>query len=1117
MQQIAYCKTSTRNLVLSKLLQLIRWTLCFFLVMGLQASARGYLQKISLSMKHAPLQEIFKNIEQQTGYAFVYYRESLEKIHPIDVSVASMELEDVLHLILKDLPLEYTISNKVVVIKEKKAQGNRGMGESAIQASDIKGRVFNKQGEPLSNANVVVKGTNRGTITDANGQFDLKNIKEEDVLTISFIGYKSRDVKIGNQKNIILALDEANNELDETVVQAYGTTSRRLTTGNIAKVTAAEIEKQPVINPLQTLQGKIPGVSVTQTSGYASAPFKIEIRGRSNFNNVFTSDPLYIIDGVPLTVLEVSGRSGYPQGSAGFIQNGIPNPANGQSPFFSLDPQNIESIEVLKDADATAIYGSRGANGVILITTKKGKAGKSELSINVTEGLSKVSRYWDLMNTPQYLQMRREAYKNDGLAPTAGNAPDLLVWDTTKYTNWQKKIWGNTGKTTNVQIGLTSGNAATSFRLGAGYIRSTNILTVSGADQRGSLSFNLNHHLLNQKIALGLSALYSYAKSDMRSLPSNISLLAPDAPPIFDEKGNLNYAAYYPNFFPFTSLLQPYTSKTSFLNSSLFISIQVVKGLNFKTSAGYNTTRVNQVSLQPILSQNPVLSPKGMAYFGNNFNSGWIVEPQLEYNSFISKGKLNVLIGGSSQYTVTDGILMQGSNYTSDILLKSITAAPTKTASENYGEYKYAAIFSRINYNWKNKYILNLNARRDGSSRFGSGNQFGNFASAGAAWIFTEEPWMQGNRFLNFGKLRASYGTTGSDAVGDYQYLTRWSSTLNTTYAGLASLIPTQHANPNFQWQVNKKLEMALDLGLFKDRLITEVAFYQNRCSNQLVSIVLPVYTGFNNVTGNWPAVVQNRGWEISISGKLVETKNFSWSLNFNIAVNRNKLLAYPGFSTSRDAARLEIGKSVNIVKLLHSTGVDSQTGLYTFQDKNKDGVINRDATSPLNDLYTFDPSPKYSGGLGTSISYKNFQLSAWFNYVKQIGQNGLSGIKAGTFSSGLGNVPVSLLSRWQNPGDIAHVAKFTAFASDVSYNYFASSSDGTYTDASYLRLTNISINYYLPAGIIKKTGIKKCAVFINGQNLFTITRYKGLDPETQTLGSLPTARIIVGGLSVNF
>lgn len=1096
----------------------MKLTAILLLAAVLQVSARSYSQTITISAKEIRVDKLFNELKTQTGYSFLWDEQVLSRNQRVTIDVKGGSLEQVMEQCLKNLPLTYKIEQKVVFILKKAAPAIDTSNFSPPPGS-IKGKVLAEDGSPLAGATVTVKSTGKGTITNAKGEFSLPGVTENSSLVISFVGYTSRKIEVKDASTIEVRLSVAVNELDESVVQAYGTTTKRFSTGNIGRVTAAEIERQPVINPLLALQGKIAGLDVSQTNGLASAPIKVELRGRNVIGN-FPSDPLYIIDGVPLTILEVGNNSSYAR-STGVFQfgGGFNGPASGRSPLFDLNPADIESIEVLKDADATAIYGSRAANGVIIISTKRGKAGKTKLDLRVQHGITEATRYYPLMNTKQYLSMRREAFYNDsvkyGIVPDAGNAYDLLVWDTTRYTNWQKQLYGGMGKVIDAEASVSGGDVNTTFRAAVGYNRTTNILAVSGADERGSLSFNVTHHTLDHKVTISLSGTYSSSKSDMISLPGTVSY-APNAPAIYDSAGNLNFQEWNASgYYPFSTLKQPYDAKSDLLNGNLVLSYQPVKGLSFSTSVGYNANHASLVSLSPISSQDPATDPKGSAIFGNTVNKNWLIEPQVSYDMFLSKGKLKFFVGSSYQQTTTQGGYVAGGGYTSDALLHTISNAPAQNAYDNFGEYKYAAVFARISYNWQNKYLINLNARRDGSSRFGDNNQFGNFASVGAAWIFTEESWIRNNlSFLSFGKIRASYGTTGGDAVGDYKYLTRWSSQQGQPYGGIIPIRPTQHANPYFQWQVNKKLEAAIDLGFLKDRIILNVAYYRNRCGNQLVAFPLPYLTGFGNVTANSPALVQNDGWEFLLSTRLIDNKNFTWTFNFNTAINNNKLVAYDNIEASPYASTLVVGKPLNIVKLLHYTGVDPQTGLYTFYDKNHDGEIRDDPGSPLGDLFVHNLSPKFFGGFGTDFRFKNISVGLYFNYRKQLG---LSSLALNNFPGTIANQAASLSGKqWQKPGDKVSVARFTTVP-DITDSYFQFESDGAYTDASFVRLSNISVSYDLPAALIHKAGIERCTVYMRTNNLFTITSYKGGDPETQNFGGIPPFRTIVGGISFNF
>jgi TonB-linked SusC/RagA family outer membrane protein len=869
------------------------------------------------------------------------------------------------------------------------------------------------------------------------------------------------------------------------------------------------------MNAMLAVQGRVPGLDVVSVNGYASAPIHVELRGRSSVGN-FPTDPLYIVDGVPLTVNEISGNSGYAY-SVGFLQNpGFRGPAYGQSPTYSINSDDIESITVLKDADATSIYGSRGANGVILITTKRGKAGKTQFDLKVEEGVAKIDRFWQMLNTHQYASVRREALYNDGIAENVNSAYDLVSWDTSRYTDWQRALFGGAGLLTNVQGSLSGGDAHTTFRIGVGYNRQTGITTVSGADQRGSMSLNLVHKSVDQRFTVSSTTQYTIESINLINMAGSVTM-PPDAPPIYDSAGNLNYEGWAPirNQYPFSGLKQPYVSNTNFLNSNLTLNFEVFKGFNVKSSFGYNYSQVNQTNLITIASQDPLTNPTGTSQFGYNNNKNWIVEPQVSYDNVISKGKISTVIGGSLQDNSTDGQYVYGQGYTSDALLRTVSNAPSQGASDSYGEYKYAAIFGRLNYNWEDQYILNISARRDGSSKFGPDHEFGNFGAIGAAWIFTEQGWFKRNMpVLSFGKIKGSYGSTGSDQVTPYSYLTRWSSSGLQPYNGIQPLAPTQHANPNYQWQVNKKLEASIDVGFLEnDRINVTAVYYRDRCGDQLVQYPLPYFTGFSSVTANLPALVQNVGYEGKVLGKIISTKWITWSVNGNISINKNKLVSYPNLALSPYASYYQVGKPLNLVYLLHYTGVDPQTGQYTFEDKNHDGVISTNP-GPTDDRFIHNLSPKFFGGFGTDFTFRQLQLSVFFVYKSQIGQNAVS---QGS-SPGLPyNQPIEVLGKeWRKPGDIASVARFTTNPT-ASDNYFLSASDGGYTDASFIRLKNVSLSYGLPTSYIKKVGMKSFNLYVRATNLFVFTKYKGIDPETQNFGSLPPEKYFTFGATFTY
>lgn len=990
--------------------------------------------------------------------------------------------------------------------------------QQAINKIEVSGKVTNSAGEALVNANVTTKN-GRGTVTNSQGRYSLKNVNPDDELQISFIGYSKQTIPVKNQTTINVTLFHANNELDRVVVQAYGQTSQRLTTGNISKISSEEINRQPLMNPIQAIQGLAAGTVVTNTSGFASGTVKIEIRGRKTINPNIPSDPLYVIDGVPLTVLPVvtNNSSNYQNGSQGFIQSGIASPANGQSPFFSLNPSDIESIEVLKDADATAIYGSRAANGVIIITTKKGTVGKTKFELNANTGISRVISNYAMLNTQQYVEMRKEALNNDNRLINLSNSPDLTAWDTTRFTDWQDYVWGKTGRALDIDASISGGDTRTWFRLGAGYHSLTEITAATGSNKRGSLTFSFGHKTKNEKLVLGLSAQYSNALTNMRYLSTSVTYLPPNAPAVYDTRERLNYLGWQPlsSLFAFGYIHNPYTASTNFLNTSLNIRYEIVKGLQLSTNLGYNSSLNTQKNATTIASQNPLTNPKGRAEFGNTIFHNTLIEPQLEYSTYVNKNRLSILFGGSFQINKTNSNYSSGQGYSNDALLESISNAATQNTYAYSGTYKYAAIFGRFNYSFKEKYVANLNVRRDGSSRFGPGRQYGNFGSAGLGWIFSKESWMKEKvPFISFGKIRASYGKTGSDQIGDYSFLTNWQFIPNP-YNGSQLLRPTRHTDSLLHWQENIKKELGLELGLIHDRIFLNVSWYQEQTNDQLVNFPTPIFTGFSNVISNSPAKVGNKGWEIVLNTQNIETKNLKWKSKFIIAFNRNKLLAYPNLDQSPYAGIFAIGKPLNIQKVLRWTGVDPQTGLYTFEDKNKNNSIDYAYDAAPDDSYYIDINPKFDGSLSNSLTFKNWDLSFLFYFKNQKGRNALVALNTPGTNY---NQPVEVLTRWQKPGDMTSVAKFTTNPNaDISYTNFRQRSDALYTNASFIRLQNLAIAYNFSQRILKATGLTTLRAYVQAENVFVITKYKGIDPEVQNFGGLPRAKVIVAGISVNF
>jgi len=1091
----------------------------------MQVSASTFAQKITLNEKEASLVSIFEKINKQSGVDFLVNIELLSKAKPVSINVNDEELAVVLDKIFKGQPLEYSIKDKAVVVTKKTPSFLERVADR-LAAIDVHGRVVDQEGKPLPGATVKVKGTGKSVSNSAKGEFYLEKVEEDAVLIISFIGYVSKEV-IAKRDMGNIALEQRDSKLDEVQVIAYGTTTRRLSTGNISSVKAEDIEKQPINNPILALSGRVTGITVTQSTGLAGAGVKVRIQGQNSMNK--GNDPYYVIDGVPFTAQLLPTLSAVLGSSGGEFVGSATGSGN---PLSYINPADIESIEVLKDADATAIYGSRAANGAILITTKKGKAGQTKADITMQSGIGNVSGKMKLLNTQEYLEMRHEAYKNDGIPlPTplsqknSGNY-DLTVWDKGRNTDWQKELIGGNAHFTDIQTAISGGNAQTTFRLNGGYHRETTVFPSDLSDVKGSVGINLNHNSNNKKFKIQFSANYLNDNNQLPTtdLTGQALKTAPNAPALYMADGSLNWARIQLGTDSISTWQNPLAdllysknqTKADNLLANASFAYQIFPGLNIKTSLGYTSLYTKELTTGPLLASSPESREENSrsASYGRSNIRSWIIEPQINYQLKINKGQANFLIGSTFQQNNSELEQLNGSGYNSDLVLTNYGAAATLTLGGNNIEslYKYNALFGRFNYNWNDKYIFNITARRDGSSRFGYDNQFHNFGAVGAAWIFSNEEFVKGLLpVLSFGKLRGSYGTTGNDQIGEYQFLSLYEVISgDNPYQGKTGLQSKGLNNPYLQWELTKKFQLGVDIGFLKDKILINTNYFHNRSSNQLLAYALPNLTGYNSILRNFPATVGNTGWEILISGSIINKTRFTWSSSFNITLPKNTLVAFPGLESSSSANTLIIGKPLNIQRQRNFGGVNSQTGLYQFYAA--DGTITAFPKDLIDYNYIFQPGSKIYGGFQNTFRYRSFQLDVLFQGVKQDAFNNNAGFGFRVGQARL-NQPISVLGRWQNPGDEVNVQKFSTNLLTLN----AQGSSISYSDASYIRLKNLSISWEMPQRWQQVIHFKDCKFFLHGQNLWTLTKYNGLDPETLSIASLPTLKLWTLGIQLTF
>jgi TonB-linked SusC/RagA family outer membrane protein len=1074
---------------------------------------------VTLSVQNQPLPDALRSIEKATGATFTYVP-ALVQSQRVSVDARSEKLSTLLDRLLKPLQIDYSLRRNYIILKKNTAitpiNPRQATSVSTSQADvTVSGRVTDATtGEGLPGVNIIAGGTPMGAVTDEMGRYRM-SVPEGVTLKFSFIGYITQSIVVARESVIDVALQASDNTLNETVVIGYGTSTRRNLTGSVSSVSSDILAQQPNSNPLQSLAGRAAGVVVSSPSGIPGSTVDVQIRG---INSITSGRiPLYIIDGVPFTV-------GAPQ--QGSSANQAPNSLNqfgvfgatgdvNQSPLNSINPADIASIDILKDADATAIYGSRGANGVVLITTKKGKAGRTTVDLNVYTGVGKVTRTMPMLNTQQYLQLRRQAFANDGVTPTIQNAPDLLTWDTTAYTNWQKELIGNTARVTEAQASISGGNAGTRFLLGGTFRNEGTVYSGDFGQQRASTHFNLDHNSTNDRFRLTFSGNYSSTKTRLIPTDLALSINLPPNYPAYNTDGSMYWGGGFTNPYAYTQ--RPNDGTTNNLVSNAVLQYRIIPGLNLKASLGYTRITLDQLEKVPAASQNPSFSPRGYSYFANSTSENYIIEPQADYTVKLGPGRLQALVGGTWQRNKSNSLWLSANNYTNDALLGSIAAAGTITVSNTRdAEYKYQSVFGRLNYNLSEKYIINGTFRRDGSSRFGPNNRFGNFGAVGVAWLFGQEPFVKNTLpFLSYGKLRGSYGVTGNDQIGDYQYLSTYTSTFYN-YQGQPGLYPTSLANPDYSWERVRKLEAAIELGFVEDRILLTAGYYQNRTGNQLVSYVLPSQTGFTGYPTNFPALVDNKGLELELNTVNIRTATLNWTTSVNLTFAKSALIDFPGLATSTYRNQYVIGQPVTVGRGYHYTGIDPQTGLATVQDINGDGVISF-AGDRIGIVNSFPrPLPTAYGGINNSLRYRGWELNIFFQAVKQQAKS-YRATYSFTTPGSLNNFDAGVADYWRADNPNATISRPTQGfgAAYTAYSNYANS-DALVGDASFIRLKTLSLSYTLPTSWAERAKLKTCRVYVQGNNLLTITNYNGLDPETVGT-ALPPLRLLTGGIQLSF
>lgn len=1078
--QLKYCSVILRGFLSRKLLMLSALLIAYMSVQS---------QTISLSVNSAPLAQIFKAIEKQTDYKFIYTNEQLQNTKTISVNWKAISLKDAMNECLSDQQLDWVQEDMYVIIRDKPVTRKPG-----VDGMEITGVVKRENGEPLVGATIALKGTQLATSTDERGVFKLDGVKPGDILLVSSVGYAAIELPVTSLEKLSITLQQRVEELDEAIIVGYSTTSKRYNTGSVSKISAAEIARQPVANPLATIQGRATGVFVQTQNGLPGGNIRIQIRGQGSV--AAGTNPLYIVDGVPF----LSGPITFAP---------VANGANGPiSPFSVISPADIASIEILKDAEASAIYGSRAANGVVLITTKKGSAGKSRLNLNVYTGINKVGRKIDFLSLEDYLAIRKEAFANAGVTPTVSNAPELLVWDQNKSTDWQDFMFGNPARLTDVQASVSGGSETTSYTLGGNFRTETTVLPGDDNYRRGGGHFSVNHQSADKKLTLNSSV--SYSKDRNRVIfdlaAANIINYAPNYP-IYKQDGTFNWVGANN---PVAALQRSATSESNNLIVNTNLRYGFLREISLKLNLGYNKFSLDRIVLQPKVASNPANNPVSNALYASNSAESYIIEPFFNYLKPLKRLLIDALLGSTFQQTITKGSYVEGTNFSNDALLSSIGAAGLlRSQSNSYIEHKYVSLFARLNLRYLDQFLFAANFRRDGSTRFGPDKLYGNFGSVSGGWIFSNSAYVQKHfRFLSFGKIRLSYGITGNDQVPDYAYLSAYGP--STVYQDASTLRPLRLANDDFSWETSRKWDLGLELGFWKDRVLFTGSYYRSRTSNQLVAYPLPSQAGFSQYQANLPAVVLNTGYELELSSKNISTRRFSWRTSLNITIPKNILLEYPGLAQSSYANNYAVGEDLAVIKRIKFLGVDPSTGVAQFDDVNKDGRL----TFADDAQVIGKGSPEFFGAFNNTLSWNGFDLSIFVQIVKQFGFG--SFIYPGLTISNTYN---SSIDRWRKPGDITVIP--IPIVSSVTPAYNAanqlSASSFSFRNTSFIRLKNVEISYSFSKNILQKIALQNARLYLQGQNLLTYSRKQFLDPETLNGSNpaMPTMRQFVAGINL--
>ncbi|NOY46913.1 MAG: TonB-dependent receptor [Chlorobi bacterium] len=988
--------------------------------------------------------------------------------------------------------------------------------QSVLAQTTVTGTVTSTvDGSTLPGVSVVVKGTNLGTTTGINGKYQLNVPANAKAIVFSFVGMKTQTIAFTGQAIINVRLTSSAVSLGQVVVVGYGTQSKRRVTSAISSIGAAKINNIPTPSLQSAFVGKAAGVLITQTNGKLESGIKVHIRGISTITA--SQEPLYVVDGIPILNTDESTNS---------------SPIN---PLLFLNPNDIASVEILKDASSEAIYGARGSNGVILITTKKGKQGKTRISLNYSTGFSRTTHKRDWLNTAQYIELFDEAAKNSGytLAQlhhfyTLYSWDGKAEWNSSVNTNWQNLALVK-GSVSNYNISASGGNRKTTFFISSAYNKTDGIV-FDNKLQRYSIRANVENHV-SDKLKIGTNTSFSriiidrVSNDDQFSTPLQAIAQTPFTRP-FDANGVANRHTLYYNFLV---QAQDGSFQTNIWHAliNMYAEYQIIPSLKFRSEVAYDYN--GQLAEEFSGSLTEAQGTNGFAIATSHRTERYDLNNYFTFTkNFNEDHRVNITLGTSFEKSILKAQHVEGTDFPSDALRTLQSAGNITGGASSLSAYDFLGYFARVAYSYKNKYLLNASIRRDGSSRFGINNQFGWFPAASIGWILSDEDFLKDSHILSLLKLRASWGVTGNAGIGNFASRSLFQGSSYNQKAGLA---PTQLGNPNLKWERTSQIDVGINFGFFKNNRIGGVIdYYKKKTSNLLLNEPIPGTSGFQTITKNIGSM-QNTGVEFMLNTKNVVTNGITWTTSFNISYNKNKVISLPNGDIIEGRNIVRQGEAISDFYMPEYAGVDPANGdaLYYLNTLNPDGSRNRNTTKNYSDakrVIVGNPFPNVIMGLSNTFYYKGLDFSFTFQAQRGASIYNLGGRFQEANGNFFDNQTVHQLQRWQKPGDITDVPQARLFGNNGTHH-----STRYLQKANFVRLRNITIGYSFPKQLVEKLKLDQFRVYVTGFNLLTITKYTGNDPESTAdyitgvsniqqgiaFYSAPPAKTVTLGVNINF